>query len=822
MKKYLLIITTVLFICQTVIAQNKYSAAADKAYNSEYYTTAILKYKKANKRIKKDRAEKARISARIGDCYCMTNKTKNAEIQYKNAVKQKYALRDSTVLLKYANVLRYNGKYDEAKEQYKAYLDVSPDNPLAIAGIESCDMMQKLMENSKKTEVIPIKSINSRQDDFAPAWSDQSFNSIIFTSARDASKGKLKDEWTGQKFSDLFTAKCDNKGKWNEPVPIDEKNVVNTTANEGSATTNFRANRLYYTYCPDSKDIFCGCKIYVAKRNGQDWTDPKEVKLSTDSTDVIGQPAITSNELTIVFASSKAGGLGGKDLYFATRKTPSDEFGKPINLGNKINTKGNEMFPSFKNDTTLYFASDGLPGLGGLDIFYVIIKNGIPQSTPENVGVPINSSNDDFAILFTPDADSGFFSSNRKGGRGGDDIYKFVIPAVEFTLSGTITDTKTLQTVKGATVQLTGTDGSTVQTQSNDKGKYDFTKTQINKETTYDILVTKDDYFNAVGKETTLGLTSSKHFVLDFTLNPIPKEPIVLPDILYDFAKWDLKPQYQDSLQGLIQTLDMNPTFVIELASHTDMVGSIESNDVLSQKRAESVVSYLIDRGINSKRLVAKGYGERVPRTLNRDYVYNGTILKAGTILTDDYINNLPNDDVKNFANQLNRRTDFTIISKDFVPQGHAVESIDKLKDEGFVNIVIDPNNNYVNFVLTKDNRMISKCIVDGYTVSFEYSPKTSDSYISQAKAMEFLKKGIITIDDFKGSGNVHEWVSEGQIHDNAIINLKTVRFGNKQIENIQVKVIKKLDHDFLFNEKTLNQMGTVILDKDNKMIIFE
>lgn len=819
MKKIVLTIT-IIILSINAIGQNKHSLAADKAFDSEYYSTAIVKYKKAAKKTKKDRAEKARIYARIGDCYCMTNKTKSAEIQYKNAIKQKYAERDSTVILKYANTLRYNGKYEEAKEQYELFLERSPQHPLAIAGIESCRLAEEWTNNPNEVIVTKIKSINSKQDDFCPAWSDQSYSSIIFTSAREASNGKNTDEWTGQKFSDLYITKCDNKGKWTEPVSIDENNIINTTGNEGAPVTNFRANRLYYTFCPDNEELFCGCKVYVARRDGQNWSDPKELKLSNDSTETLGHPALTSDELTIVFASSRPGGQGGKDLYFATRKSSGSDFGTAINLGQMVNTRGNEMFPSFKNDTTLYFASDGHPGLGGLDIYCVTIKNGIPQSLPVNVGSPLNSSNDDFGILFTPEADSGYFTSNRKGGRGGDDIYKFVVPPVEFTISGVVTDEKTLQAISGATVQLTGTDGNTIQTKTNDRGEYFFTKTQITAESTYDILVSQDDYFNATGKETTLGLEESHDFVINFILNPIPEEPVVLPDILYDFAKWDLKSQYQDSLQGLIQTLDENPTFVIELASHTDMVGSVESNDALSQKRAESVVAYLIDRGINSKRLVAKGYGERVPRKLQKDYSYKGYTFKSGTVLTEEFIEALPSKDIKDYANQLNRRTEFSIISRDFIPSSSKIETIEELSQKGFIDIVVDPNQNYVNYVMDQTNKMVSKCIVNGYTVDFEYSPKMSTAFISQKRAVDFLKRGIITIDDFEGDPS--KLITDGEIAEKAVIVLKTIRFGNKEISSVPVEVNNKIPYDFLFNDKVLDKVGMVILDKENYMIIFE
>lgn len=821
MNKRSIVFLFFILISSFAAAQSRQALAADKAYESGYYTTAIAKYKKAYTKAKKNRTEKARISCRLGDCYCMTNRTKNAEAQYKGAIRYKYAERDSTVILKYAGTLRFNGKYELAKEQYQLYLERDPGNAVALAGLESCDMVMKWLSNSDGCIVEPIKRVNSKDDDFAPSWGDQSYTSIIFTSAREAATGKSTDEWTGQKFSDLFISSRDVKGKWSEPTLIDSDDIVNTTANEGSATTNYRGNRLYYTYCPDSKDEFTGCKIYVARRDGKNWSDPKLVNLGGDSTCVDGHPALSDDELTIVFASNRKGGIGGKDLYIATRASSGDDFDKPINLGNKVNTKADEMFPHFRNDTTLYFASNGLPGLGGFDIYYVYLdKNKIVKGTPVNVGAPINSSNDDFGIIFHPERVSGFFTSNRKGGGGGDDIYSFIVPPIEFTISGKITDETTLQLISGVVVKLTGTDGSTLQAITNYKGEYNFMASQIKAETTYDIHVEKDGYFNVAGKETTVGLTESHDFVRDFNISPIPEEPVVLPDILYDFAKWDLKPQYQDSLQGLIKTLDLNPTIIIELASHTDMIGSIESNDELSQKRAESVVAYLIDRGIDSKRLVAKGYGERRPRYLPKAVKLNGFTFPEGTLLTEDYINALPTQTAKDAANQLNRRSEFSIISKDFVPVTYNVknESIENLKD--FINIVVDPNLNYINYVVTKDNKTVSKCIANGYTVTFEYEPKMNVVYISQAKAIEFLKKGVITVNDFEGDAT--KLISQNNIADKAVINIKTIRFGSKQIENVKATVNKLLPYDMLLNKATLDRVGMVIIDKDNKMIIFE
>ncbi len=803
--------------------ENKHVVAADKLFKENYYSSAIKKYKKAYSRSKKNRKERGRISNNLGDCYVNTGKTKLAAAQYKNAIRYKHHLVDSTVILKYADALRYNEDYIMAKEKYADFLELSPNHPLALAGLESCDLVLKLQENPNNCEISKIKIINSKYDDFCPTWDDQSYTSIIFTSARSESTGKATDLWTGQHFTDFFTASYDVEGKWSKPENADTDEVINTTGNEGAGHTNFRANRLYYTYCPDSKEIFGGCKIYVAKRTGGfGWSDPQPVQLGGDSLNIDGHPTVSPDELTIVFASDRKGSLGGKDLYFATRENVSDNFDMPINMGNIVNTKGDEVFPYFRNDTTLYFASDGHPGLGGLDIFRVYLgDDGFPKSIPENIGAPINSSSDDFGILFHPEKEEGFFTSNRKGGRGGDDIYAFVIPAVEFTVSGTITDKNTLQYVTGAIVKLTGTDGKTVETRTNDNGKYTFTKSQLDENNAYELVAEKDGYFNVTGDFNTIGLNESQDFIKDFVLSPIPEAPIVLPDILYEFGKWELRTQYQDSLQGLIQTLNDNPNIVIELASHTDMVGSLESNDILSQKRAESVVSYLIDRGINSKRLVAKGYGERRPRTLHEDFTVSGFTFPKGTTLTEDYIESLPNQTIKLAANTLNRRTEFTIISRDFVQETYNPEDTAQIADyQEFINIVVDPNQNFVNYVLTKNNKMISKCIANGYTASFEYEPLMGINYISQAKAVDLLQKGSITIEDFEGDPT--QLISQGKIKEKAVINIKSVRFGNKEINDVPVVVNNKIPYDFLFNKKTLERVGMIIVDDINKLIIFE
>jgi peptidoglycan-associated lipoprotein len=821
MKNSIHILSLVLFF--TVLspmvstAQNRQLEAAEATFETGKYTVAIDKYKKAYSKARKNRSEKAYISYKIGECYRYTNEMRRAEAQYKRSYRGNYHKEDPILLLRFADALRFNEKYDDALEIYNEFLEVKMDDPRALAGKASCELAQKWLESPSNHQIENQKQINSREDDFAPTWADNVFNSIIFTSNRDGATGKATDEWTGLSFSDLFITKKDVKGKWSEPVLIEEGEVINTDANEGTAVMNAQANRLYFTRCAESSEDgsgFRGCQIYVSKRTGMSFGEPEHVNLGGDSTDVNGQPAISEDELTLIFASERKGGKGGKDLWYATRETKSGEFSRPINLGMAINTEGDEYFPFLKNDTTLYFASNGHPGLGGLDIFVATKKDG-KFTDPQNIGSPMNTNYDDFGIIFIPGKEEGYFSSNRKGGRGGDDIFYFIEPPLEFTLSGVVKDEQTLQFIEGAIVKLVGSDGSSIQSRTDPKGYYNFGPSQFKPETTYDITVTKPDYFNTTAKETTAGVERSKDYVRDFILQPIPEEPIALPEILYDLAKWDLKPQYQDSLQGLIQTLDANPTLKVELAAHTDARGTPESNDILSQRRAESVVNYLIERGIDPDRLVAKGYGERTPLVLRKDVTRDGFTFTEGTVMTEEYIESLSSEAEKEAAHQLNRRTEFSVLSKDFVPKSQ----ISTGETSTTIAIVENPDQNRIPF--TKDARgMIqAEMIINGITMQFVYDKRGTFAQISQDKALEMLKEGLIRKDDFEG--NADELIGDGYIADKAKFNIKTLRLGNTTIENVTVTVNYRLTKPLIIDQNTMSRFGNFTIDEAENMIIF-
>jgi len=473
------------------------------------------------------------------------------------------------------------------------------------------------------------------------------------------------------------------------------------------------------------------------------------------------------------------------------------------------------MFPFLRNDTVLFFASDRHIGMGGLDIFK---SSRVDEewADPENLKPPINTNYDDFGIIFRPEEESGFFASNRRGGRGGADVFSFIKPPLEFTLAGVIKNDLTLQFVEGASINLVGSNGVSLIGKTDPKGYYNFGKTQILPNVSYEIIVNKENYFNTSGKITTVGVEGSKDFERDFLLQPIPEEPVVLPDILYDLDKWDLKPQYQDSLQGLIATLNQNPTIIIELASHTDSRATDEYNDILSQRRAESVVNYLIERGIDPDRLLAQGYGERSPRTLHRDMLRDGFEFKDGTVLTEDFIISLESNEEMEAAHQLNRRTEFEVLSTDFIPKA----SIEEIATTTEIDIVTDPDENVVKFTPGLGEAITAPCIVNGYTMVFSYIKNARGFNISIDEALNLLKEGAITKNDFEG--DVNEVLANGTIADRSVFYLAEVRIGDNRVYDVPATVIHDLDVPILFGEAALKMFGDFRINHDKSEIIFE
>ncbi len=781
-------------------AQRNPAKGADEAFSKQQYSLAIDKYKKAYTKVKKNKEEKNRITAQLAECYRLTGNYKRASTSYKRLIKNEWAKRNPEIRLHYANMLKILGDYDEAIAQYNSYAERVPEDSRGRKGAETTALIEQWIENPSKYEITNVKKINSREADFAPAYTTDNYNEIVFTSTREGASGKETDNWTGQNFSDLFLAKIDRKGEWSEPVLFDNTENINSTGNEGAAMFNSKFNTIYFTRCPNDEQKESGCQIYKARRTGRAWGKPEMVDIATiDTMSTIGQPTVSEGELVIYFSANRRNGLGGKDIWVAYRDSKSDAFGRPMNLGEVINTPGNEMFPFLRNDTTLFFASDGHGGMGGLDIFVTTIDTAGNWGEPRNLKYPMNSSFDDFGIVFHPTDEYGFLSSNRKGSRGEEDVWHFIEPPLRFTLSGTIKDDRTLMYVSNASVQLVGSSGLSVTTRTNDEGFYSFGESQLEPNTMYEVLVAKALYFNERATFTTVGVEFSKDFIKDFSLIPIPAEPIPLPEILYDLAKWDLKPQYQDSLQGLIQTLRDNPNIVVELAAHTDSRDSHEKNDILSQRRAQSVVDYLIIRGIEPGRLVAKGYGERVPLTLKKDVIRDGFPFTEGTTFDEVYIESLTSNSEKEAAHQLNRRTEFRVLRKDYVPQSTNI-------DLTTINIAINPDDNAIVFTEAPGTgTYVSTCIINGYNEEFAFD-KTADAVISLDKALDLLKWGAISKEDFEG--DPERVLANNTIADRAIINIKEINIANKKVENVKIKVSHKLKYGLVFGDRLMKQFG--------------
>ncbi len=812
--RYLLSLLFVLFIGTNYSqAQNRFTEAADQAYTNLQYSIAATNYKKAYTKAKLP-AEKERILYRLAECYRFINDTRNAEITYGSLVRDGYDRRNPMVLLFYAEALRANEKYEDAKDIFEQFAKAEPKDPRGQNGIISCDQAKKWMQAPGKYEVTNERKLNSSEDDFSPAFADANYRSLIFTSDRDASTGKSLDDWTGKNFSDLFISSLDQKGMWSEPLLLDVSGIINTKANEGSATMNNTFSRLYFTRCPNNKGRESGCQIWVSNKGENRWSDPDMIQLSKDTTIAIGQPTLSSDELSIIFSCEKVGGYGGKDLWISNRKNVNEPFGAPMNLGPEINTPGDEMFPFLSGDSVLYFSSNGQIGMGGLDIFKSS-RVGNRWTKPQNLLPPINSSADDFGIIYIPKEDRGYFCSNRKGGKGGDDIYSFSHPPIVYTLKGVIKDDRSLQYLEGAKIKLLGSNGSSVETRSDPKGNYGFSNNQLEPNVTYDIEAGKDNYFTKKARETTVGVERSKDFVINFNLEPIPDKPVILPDILYDLDKWDLKPQYQDSLQGLIRTLEENPRLIIELSSHTDARAGLEYNDQLSQKRAESAVNFLIERGIDPGRLKAKGYGKRVPRTLTQDLIREGYTFKAGTVITEEFVNSLPNKPIQEAAHQMNRRTEFKVLSKDFIP---------KPKNKAIaarIEIITAPDQDSVKLTSDEDGFLIIPIIANGinYNVSLA---EGDESYLhfSKLETLKLLKDGVISKNDFEG--DTETVLANSTVADKAIFKIHEIRIGTKTIKNVKASVSLLQKVSVMMGEEMLSRFGQYTLNRKNKLLILK
>ena len=797
-----------LFIGFSAVSQDKIIKSANNYFKDLQYQKAIKEYTKAWDKMKARSMKKRRIAYKLGECYRLTNNPSDAVNWYSKVADTKLAWKNPGIFLHYADALRRIGDCKKAVIYYKKHIERESDDYLAKAGLLSC---KKFADTTKKSRIIidNIEIINSADDDYSATFSSKNFDQLFFSSNRKGTVGKDHENWTGAWFSDLYQSNY-KSSSWGIPVNVDETEVLNTEANEGTPVFNKKYSTVYYTRCDKGTDRKIYCQIMQSNRKGQRWTKPKTVL--ADASANTGQPWIRNDELVIYFASDREGGFGGKDIWMASRQRRSKTFEEPINMGATINTVGDEMFPYLHCDSILYFSSNGHPGYGGLDIFKSNFQDSI-WGNPENILSPLNSVDDDFAIIFKNDKE-GYFSSNRKGGLGGDDIYHFRTKKVQFSIEGIVKDERTLFTLSNVQVSLVDSDKGTARKLTSEKGYYIFDSALIKEDKIYSLVFSKENFFSVSYEISTLNYIDNHDFVYDILLNPIPAEPIILPDILYDLGKWDLKPQYQDSLIVLVKILNDNPNLVIELRSHTDSRSSLEFNDELSQKRAQSVVDFLVSKEIDPMRLIAKGYGERVPRKLGKDIPAKEDVFKEGVVLTEQFIENLASTNIKEYAHQLNRRTEFMIIAKDYEDSQSAETYITE------VEIINDSLGMAIDYTLSNENYRLIDCYINNFKSKALLSMTEDDSFIGEQKVIELMKQGALSKENFEG--NIDEILIDNRIKDGTTVVIDELRIGDRIVTDLRFIVRVDLESMIYLSNDLLYEFGYYKIDDIKKQIIFK
>jgi peptidoglycan-associated lipoprotein len=644
----------------SAFTQSKKSVKAFSTFEAGEYYNAIDQFKDAYQKTA-DKKEKLNIAFHIAESYRLTNNPQQAELWYSKVIAKNYE--NPIAILRYAEALKMNEEYEEAKIQFHAYKELVPDDPRGADGIISCDLAKEWKEYPNGYVIEEMKFLNSKMSDYSPSYARDDYQQLYFTSSREETTGQSEHGGTGQGFTDIFVSTMDRKGKWSTPVPLEEP--VNTEAEEGTPVLSSDYNTLYFTRCNVSKRKALGCEIFSAVRTGDKWSKVQSLALESDSI-TVAHPAISPDELTLYFVSDMGGsiknyeGKNSKDLWKVSRTSASAAWGKPENLGPTINTPGDEVFPFMHHDGTLYFSSDGHIGMGGLDIFKAV-QNSAGEWEVENMQYPVNSSSDDFGIVFEADRESGFLSSSRKG-KSDDDIYSFMLPPLKFSITGVVKDEKTDEPIADAVVKSISSSGITLESKTGRDGSFKF---MLAGGVDYIFIASKEDYLKGKERETTKGLTQSTEFETEIYLSPIDK-PIEIENIFFELDKAELRPESIVSLDQLVETLNDNPNITIELGSHTDARASDAYNLDLSRRRAQSVVNYLISKNIARDRLIAKGYGESTPKTVDKKDHEAYPFLPVGTKLTEEYINSLKDEDQQEMAHFLNRRTEFKVIRTDY------------------------------------------------------------------------------------------------------------------------------------------------------------
>lgn len=654
MNNRVLLYFFILFFSLCGCRSAKLSEAEEKQRIGEYYEAAALYRKVYTKTSPQKRDLRGYIAFRMAECNRLINNTGKATSAYMNAIRYDYP--DSIVYLRLAQMQHKAGAYAEAIKNYDIYSENAPSSQLAINGIQGCELAPGWRKNPTRYEVHRMEKFNSRRAEFSPMLAGDKYDQLYFASSRTKDKEAKISAITGQNNNNLFLVKQDEKGAWLAPQELEDE--VNTEFDEGTPSFSADGNTMYYTYCAQDPEGPRTAEIYISNRSSAKWGKGTRATIVKDSVTALGHPSISPDGKYLYYVSDAVGGFGGKDI-FRSKVLGSNSFGPMENLGEEINTAGDELFPYCRDSVTLYFASNGHPGMGGLDLFKAT-QDSTGHWKVENMGAPINSMGDDFGITFAGQAEKGFFSSNRNDARGYDHLYSFELPTITIAIEGMVNDVDDYP-IEEATVRIVGKDGLNVKVPVKKDGSY---RVELERDIRYVMMASARGYLNQNYELHTGPEEKNETYIVDFFLSPISK-PVVIENIFYDFDKATLRPESKKALDEMIKMLNDNPNVTIELGAHTDRKGTDQYNERLASRRAQSVVDYLIAGGIKADRLEAKGYGESVPKSINKKMAKQYDFLNEGDVLTEEFILNLPPEQ-QEIADQINRRTEFKVLRTNY------------------------------------------------------------------------------------------------------------------------------------------------------------
>lgn len=642
------------------------------AYEQKKYMVAADLFKEEIEEKETDYL-KSRVAYKIGESYRMANKKDQAVTWYRQAAEYGYG---PQALYYQGLMLKSLERYGDAINVFQEFAKAEPlKKTKAQDQINACKQAKKWLEEKTNMNVSLPENVNTKYSDFAPVLYQD--NALVFSSSRPESYGDDTYGWTGEEFSDFFQTSENYNGQFEMPYPFSEN--LNTKYHEGAATFSSDGSTIYFTRCGSSGEEDDYCYIYKSQKkpNGV-WGEAKRIQFFEDSVNV-GHPYLTDNGERLFFSSDAEGGYGKNDLYYVNKTATG--WSSPINLGNSINTEGDELFPYLGDNQQLYFASDGHKGMGGLDIF-TAEKQGNKWGEPTNMKPPINSGADDFALIYDKTGpkseedkilESGYFCSTRPGGKGNDDIYRFERRNITFyELEGIVkrpvykdsTDPNSEiidhKKLPGANVdlmqQFKNKEEKIASQMTSEDAEFFF---ELERNADYKVLASKDGYFSKSKTVTTKNKNNPNKVTVTIQIEIIlekifEEKEIVIPNIYYDYDSSSLREKSRPVLDDLAKLLKENENIKIEIGSHTDSRGSDAYNQRLSKARAESVIDYLVSNGVNPNRLIAKGYGE--------------------SKLVNDCVDGA---DCTEEEHQKNRRTTFKVVSSDFVKKSVQPDDIE-------------------------------------------------------------------------------------------------------------------------------------------------